>query len=76
MANDSCMKLAFADAPPFQVLVMRGIAACCGASQLSIAGLIRDLPKAFNRWVLLRSFSEVVAILSFILALSTCRLPM
>ena len=27
VANDTCMKLALADAPPFQVLVMRGIAA-------------------------------------------------
>ena len=27
VANDTCMKLALEDAPPFQVLVMRGIAA-------------------------------------------------
>ena len=27
VANDSCMKLALADAPPLQVLVMRGISA-------------------------------------------------
>jgi drug/metabolite transporter (DMT)-like permease len=32
-------------------------------------GLIRELPKAFNPWVMLRSFSEVIAILCFITAL-------
>lgn len=71
VANDSCMKLALSDAPPFQVLVMRGIAACLWCLPVVLVmGLGRDLPKAFNRWVLLRSFSEVFAILSFILALA------
>ncbi len=71
VANDSCMKLALADAPPFQVLIMRGVAACLWCLPiLMISGFGRDLPKAFNRWVLLRSFSEVFAILSFILALA------
>lgn len=71
VANDSCMKLALADAPPFQVLIMRGVAACLWCLPiLMILGFGRDLPKAFNRWVLLRSFSEVFAILSFILALA------
>lgn len=71
VANDSCMKLAWSDAPPFQVLVMRGIAACLWCLPVVLfAGFGRDLPKTFNRWVLLRSFSEVFAILSFILALA------
>jgi drug/metabolite transporter (DMT)-like permease len=70
VANDTCMKLALADAPPFQVLVMRGVAALIWCLPIVYAmGLIRDLPKAFNRWVLLRSISEVSAILSFIVAL-------
>jgi drug/metabolite transporter (DMT)-like permease len=70
VANDSCMKLALADAPPFQVLVMRGIAACLWCLPvLVLFGLGRDLPKAFHPWVVLRSLSEVFAILSFILAL-------
>ena len=74
VANDSCMKLALSDAPPFQVLVMRGIAACLWCLPVVLlTGRGRDLPKAFNRWVLLRSFSEVFAILSFILALD--RMP-
>jgi drug/metabolite transporter (DMT)-like permease len=70
VANDTCMKLALSDAPPFQVLVMRGIAACLWCLPVVYAmGLIRQLPKAFNPWVMLRSASEVMAILSFISAL-------
>ena len=64
------MKLALSDAPPFQVLVMRGIAALLWCLPVILAmGLIRELPKAFNPWVVLRSLSEVAAILCFISAL-------
>ena len=71
VANDSCMKLALSDAPPLQVLIMRGIAACLWCLPiLLILGHGRDLPKVFNRWVTLRSLCEVFAILSFILALN------
>ena len=71
VANDSCMKLALSDAPPLQVLIMRGIAACLWCLPiLLILGHGRDLPKVFNRWVALRSLCEVFAILSFILALN------
>lgn len=70
VANDTCMKLALSDAPPFQVLVMRGIAALLWCLPVILAmGLIRELPKAFNHWVVLRSLSEVAAILCFISAL-------
>jgi drug/metabolite transporter (DMT)-like permease len=71
VANDSCMKLALSDAPPFQVLVMRGIAACLWCLPLLlILGHGRDLPKTFNPWVVLRSLCESVAILFFILGLA------
>ncbi|MFO1132064.1 MAG: DMT family transporter [Hyphomicrobiales bacterium] len=71
VANDTCMKLALEDAPPFQVLVMRGIAAIVWCLPVIYAmGLIRHLPKAFHPWVLLRSGSELVAILCFITALA------
>lgn len=70
VANDSCMKLALADAPPFQVLVMRGVAACLWCLPILMAmGFTRELPKTFNRWVVLRALCETFAILSFILAL-------
>jgi drug/metabolite transporter (DMT)-like permease len=71
VANDTCMKLALEDAPPFQVLVMRGIAAIVWCLPVIYAmGLIRHLPKAFHPWVLLRSGSELIAILCFITALA------
>lgn len=71
VANDSCMKLALADAPPFQVLVMRGVAACLWCLPILIVlGHGRSLPLAFQPWVALRSLSETMAIFCFILALS------
>ena len=71
VANDTCMKLALEDAPPFQVLVMRGIAACLWVLPVIYAmGLIREIPKAFHPWVVLRSVSELLAILCFITALN------
>lgn len=71
VANDTCMKLALSDMPPFQVLTLRGIAAIIWCLPLIAAlGLLRELPKAFNPWVVLRSLSELVAILCFIMALS------
>jgi len=71
VANDTCMKLALADAPPFQVLVMRGLAAIVWCLPvIYFMGLIRHVPKAFNPWVVLRSCSELFAILCFITALA------
>ncbi len=71
VANDSCMKLALADAPPFQVLVMRGVSACLWCLPiLVVLGHGRSLPLAFHPWVALRSLSETTAIFCFILALS------
>jgi drug/metabolite transporter (DMT)-like permease len=68
--NDSLMKLAFSDAPPFQVLFMRGIAGCLWALPVIAAmGNLRDMPRALNSWVLLRGALEVGAILAFITAL-------
>lgn len=74
VANDSCMKLALADAPPLQVLVMRGVSACLWCLPiLMILGHARALPGVFHPWVALRSLSEVVAIFCFIMALA--RMP-
>lgn len=71
VANDTCMKLALEDAPPFQVLVMRGVAAILWCVPVIYAlGLIREIPKAFHPWVLLRSTSELLAILCFITGLA------
>jgi len=70
VANDSCMKLALAEAPPLQVLVLRGLAACLWCLPLLLAlGHGRGLVRVINPWIVLRSLCEVVAILSFIFAL-------
>jgi drug/metabolite transporter (DMT)-like permease len=69
--NDSLMKLALSDAPPFQVLSMRGIAGCLWALPvLAAMGALKDLPRALDRWVILRALLEVVAIMAFIVALA------
>ncbi|MBI2717303.1 MAG: DMT family transporter [Rhizobiales bacterium] len=70
VANDTGMKLAMDDAPPLQVLVMRGIAAIAWCLPLLLAlGHGRALAHVFNRWVLLRCLGEVFAIYFFIFAL-------
>ena len=69
--NDSFMKIALVDLPPYQVLVMRGISGTICAIVLSaIMGDLKKLPAAFNRWVFLRAALEVGAILTYILALA------
>jgi drug/metabolite transporter (DMT)-like permease len=72
VANDSCMKMALEDAPPMQVLIMRGIAALTWCVPVVLVlGLGRDIPKAFNPWVVLRALSEAFAVLGFVVALNT-----
>ncbi len=71
VSNDTCMKLALDDAPPFQVLIMRGAAACLWCVPVLVAlGFGRDLLKAFHPWVVARSLAETSAILCFIMALA------
>ncbi|MFT3988134.1 DMT family transporter [Aestuariivirga sp.] len=71
VGNDTCMKLAMEDAPPFQVLAMRGLAACIWCLPLVLfTGQGRALPLAASPWVVLRSLFELSAILMFILALN------
>lgn len=74
VANDSCMKLAMGDLPPFEVLMMRGIsgAAVC-LPMLLLLGFGSRLKLGLNRWVLLRAASECIAVLIFVLALK--RMP-
>ena len=70
VANDSFMKLVLADTPPLQVLFMRGVAATLWCVPLVfLLGYGRDILRVLNPWVLLRAFFEIVAVVSFILAL-------
>lgn len=69
--NDTMMKLATEGLPPLQVLFMRGIAATCWCVPLVlVAGYGKDIPKIFDRWVLLRNALELCAVLMFVVALA------
>lgn len=71
VANDSFMKLVLADAPPMQVLFMRGAAASFWCLPLVfILGYGREIHRVINPWVLLRAAFEIFAVTSFILALN------
>jgi drug/metabolite transporter (DMT)-like permease len=72
---DSFLKLMLLDVPPLQSLVLRGVSAviwCFGL--LAVMGQLKDLPKALDKWTILRSLAEVVAVTCFILALA--RVPL
>jgi drug/metabolite transporter (DMT)-like permease len=74
VTNDCLMKLAIADLPPFEVVIGRGVSAVLWCLAMLIAmGLAADIPKALNRWVLLRALSEGGALLCFMLLLA--RIP-
>lgn len=70
VVNDSFMKLAAAELPPFEVLFLRGAAAaiCCGAL-LAASGHWRGLAGALSRASLLRGAIETAGVLCYIVAL-------
>jgi drug/metabolite transporter (DMT)-like permease len=71
VSNDSCMKLAMSEVLPAQVLFMRGVAACLWCLPLlAVLGHGRQAHHLLDRWVLMRAGAEVIAVLSFVLALS------
>lgn len=68
---DSFLKLLVAEVPPLQALVLRGASAAIWClALLVIMGQIKQLPKAFGLWTVLRSLAEVVAVTAFIIALA------
>jgi drug/metabolite transporter (DMT)-like permease len=70
VANDTFLKLALDSAPPFQVLMIRNVFAlvwCLPA--VLILGHGAQLSRMWDKWIVLRAFCEVVAIMSFIQAL-------
>lgn len=74
VGNDALMKVALASHPPMQVLMLRGLAGIFWCLPLVFAmGYGRMFARAFQGWVLVRSFCELGAILAFIYALA--RLP-
>jgi drug/metabolite transporter (DMT)-like permease len=70
VCNDSLMKLATASLPTMEVLTLRGVAASLWCLPVVLfLGEGRALRHLANRWVLLRSLFETVAIISFLMAL-------
>lgn len=71
VVNDTMMKLATEGLPPYQVLTMRGIAACLwGFPLLFVLGHGSRLSRMFDARVLARNLTETGAILCFIIALA------
>src|SRR5688572_14387622 len=71
VTNDTLMKLATTGLPPYEVLLLRGVSATFWAVPLLLAlGLIRQIPLIFSSSVLLRNGLELLAIMSFIVALA------
>ncbi len=69
--NDTMMKLATVGLPPYEVLMLRGVAAALwGFPLLFILGYGPDLPKLFERRVLARNLAEMGAILCYVVALA------
>ena len=71
VTSDSCMKLALANAPLFELMLMRGIASVSICFTLIVAmGQFEHLPRMLNKWLVGRGLLEVVANLSFTSALA------
>ena len=73
--NDSMMKLATAGLPPYEVLLLRGIAATIwGIPLLLLLGYGRQMPLMFERKVLTRNLLELMAILAYVVALANMQI--
>ena len=70
VTSDSCMKLALADAPLGQLMLMRGISSVLICLALiAVLGQAHHLKRVFNGWLVGRGLLEVVANVSFTLGL-------
>lgn len=71
VTSDSCMKLALENAPLFELMLMRGIVSVSICLGLIMAmGQAEHIPRMFNKWLVGRGLLEVVANLSFTIALA------
>jgi drug/metabolite transporter (DMT)-like permease len=69
--NDSLMKVATEALPPYQVLVLRGLAATLWGVPLLLAlGYGRNLPQLFEPRVLARNVCETFGVMCFVVALA------
>jgi drug/metabolite transporter (DMT)-like permease len=73
--SDSMMKLATSGLPPYEVLVLRGLAATIWGIPLLLAlGYGRKLSMVVDRRVLLRNVFELGAILAYVVALANMQI--
>ncbi|MBK8083133.1 MAG: DMT family transporter [Devosia sp.] len=71
LINDTLMKLVTAGLPPYEVLLLRGLAALAwGTPLLLLMGYVGQLPLLFERRVLARNLAEMAAVLAYIVALA------
>jgi drug/metabolite transporter (DMT)-like permease len=71
VASDSCVKLALASTPLFQLMLIRGLVAvmiCLGL--ILVMGQAAQLPRMFDKWLVARGLLETVANVSFTLGLA------
>jgi drug/metabolite transporter (DMT)-like permease len=69
--NDSLMKVATEALPPYQVLVLRGLAATLwGMPLLLILGYRRNMPQLLEPRVLARNLCETFGVMCFVVALA------
>jgi drug/metabolite transporter (DMT)-like permease len=68
---DSFLKLLLRDMPPLQTLAMRGVFATLWCAVLVFfLGMAKEALRAFSFWNILRSLTEVIAVMAFIFALA------
>jgi drug/metabolite transporter (DMT)-like permease len=69
---DSCLKMMLlSEVPPLQTLVLRGIFAIVSCLILLAAlGYLREIPRAFGLWTVVRALMEVISVSAFIYALA------
>ncbi len=73
--NDTMMKVATSGLPPYEVLLLRGIAATIwGIPLLFVLGYGRQMPLVFERKVLTRNLLELAAILAYVVALANMQI--
>jgi drug/metabolite transporter (DMT)-like permease len=70
VSNDTFLKIALENAPPFQVLMIRNVFALAWCLPAVLAlGHGAQISRIWDKWIALRAFCEVVAIMCFIQAL-------
>ena len=69
--NDTLMKMATVGLPPYEVLFLRGVAALLwGLPMLLVLGYRSEMVQMFEKRVLVRNLFEVMALLSYVVALA------